>query len=162
LERVTGSLAYGAIARGVWVATVNKSGDPERMFIQIKNNLAPIADGYGYSIVGGPLADDPTIIASRVVWGMRIEGSARDLLAAAESDGPTESGEAAGQGAQAFLKAALSAGPRRQKDVAAEGATKGFSSDRLFRASRAMGIVKRKEGFGGEWTWSLPSLSPVF
>lgn len=159
IDRVTGSLAFGAVARVVLVATKNRSGDPERMFIMAKNNLAPTVGGFGYSIVGAPLTERPDIIASRVVWGERLEGSARDLLAEAEDDGrgTAASAEAASQGVQAFLETALSAGPRRQKDIAGEGAERGFSSDRLFRASKAMGIVKRKDGFGGdgEWTWRL-------
>jgi putative DNA primase/helicase len=161
IDRVTGSLAFAAVARVVLVATKNKTGDPERMFLMAKNNLAPTVGGYGYSIVGGPLTERPDIIASRIVWGERLAGSARDLLAEAEDDGKGTAGgaEAASQNAQEFLETALSAGPRPQKEIAAEGAERGFSSDRLFRASKAMGIVKAKNGFGGgEWMWRLSSI----
>jgi putative DNA primase/helicase len=161
IDRVTGSLAFAAVARVVLVATKNKTGDPERMFLMAKNNLAPTVGGYGYSIVGAPLMERPDIIASSVVWGERLEGSARDLLAEAEDDGKgtAASAEAASQSAQEFLETALSAGPRPQKEIAAEGAERGFSSDRLFRASKAMGIVKAKNGFGGgEWMWRLSSI----
>ena len=41
IDRVTGSLAFAAVARVVLVATQTKSGDPERMFIMAKNNLSP-------------------------------------------------------------------------------------------------------------------------
>jgi putative DNA primase/helicase len=41
IDRVTGSLAFGAVARVVFAATKNKTGDPERMLIMAKNNLAP-------------------------------------------------------------------------------------------------------------------------
>ena len=36
IDRVTGSLAFGAVARIVLVATKNQSGEPERMFIHLK------------------------------------------------------------------------------------------------------------------------------
>ena len=137
------------------------NGEPERMFIMAKNNLGPLLGGFGYSIVGAPLMEDERIIATRIVWGDRLEGTARDLLAEAEDDGKASSPKAE--------RASLSAprpssrrssgdGERRQKEIAAEGAEAGFSSDRLFRASKAMGVVKRKDGFGaaGEWMWSLP------
>ena len=108
IDRVTGSLAFAAVARVVLVATKNKGGDPERMFIMVKNNLAPTVGGYGYSIVGAPLTERPDIIASRIVWGERLEGSARDLLAEAEDDGKAASGSAeASQSVQAFLETAL-------------------------------------------------------
>ena len=54
IDRVTGSLAFAAVAR-----------DPERMFIMVKNNLAPPCAGYGYSIIGAPLTERPDIIASQ-------------------------------------------------------------------------------------------------
>jgi len=163
IDRVTGSLAFGAVARVVFAATKNKSGDPERMFIMVKNNLGPLLGGFGYSIVGAPLAERPDIIASRVAWGEQLEGSAIDLLAEAEGDGGGK-GSAGDQGAEAcnraeaFLETALEGGERRQQDIAAEAAEAGFSSGRIFRASKEMRIVKRKEGFGadGEWLWSLP------
>jgi putative DNA primase/helicase len=159
IDRVTGSLAFAAVARVVLVATKNKTGDPERMFLMAKNNLAPTVGGYGCSIVGAPLDQRPDIIASRIVWGERLEGSARDLLSEAEDDGKgtARSAQAASQSAQAFLETALSAGPRPQKDIAEEAAQRGFSSGRLFRASQVLGVVKRKDGFGGdgEWIWRL-------
>jgi hypothetical protein len=42
VERVTGSLAFGAVARVIFAAAKNKSGDPERIFIMAKNNLGPL------------------------------------------------------------------------------------------------------------------------
>ena len=154
IDRVTGSLAFGAVARIVLVATKNKSGEPERMFIMAKNNLGPTLGGFGYSITGSPLMEDERIIASRINWLERLEGSARDLLAEAEDSGKDEPGSAAS--AQAFLLAALKDGERSQIDVAAEGGALGFSSTRLFRASKAIHIVKRKEAFSGRWMWKLP------
>jgi putative DNA primase/helicase len=156
IDRVTGSLAFGAVARVVFAATKNQSGEPERMFIMAKNNLGPTLGGFGYSIVGAPLLEDQRIIASRIVWGERLEGSARDLLAEAEDSGKDDTGAAAS--AQAFLFAALKDGERLQTDVAAEGGALGFSSTRLFRASKTLHIIKRRAGFGGEggWMWRLP------
>jgi putative DNA primase/helicase len=80
IDRVTGSLAFAAVARSIMVATKNKSGDPQRMFLQAKNNLNETQSGFGYEIQGSPLHENPEIIASRVVWGGRLEGTARELL----------------------------------------------------------------------------------
>jgi putative DNA primase/helicase len=158
VDRVTGSLAFGAVARVIMAATKNKCGEPERMFIMAKNNLAPSAGGFGYFITGAPLMERPEIIASRVVWGEHIDGSARDLLAEAEDDGKGTGGGGAerSRGAQGFLQSVLAAGERSQLEIAAEGATLGFSGDKLFRASKAMNVVKRKDGLTGGWLWRLP------
>jgi putative DNA primase/helicase len=153
---VTGSLAFGAVARVVFAATKNKSGDPERIFVMAKNNLGPLMGAFGYSIVGAPLQGDERIIATRVSWGEPIEGNPRELLSEAEgSDKDAKDGP--GQlSAQAWLSAALAAGERKQPEIAAEGAEQGFSKDRIFRASQALNIVKRKEMFTGGWFWRLP------
>ena len=154
IDRVTGSLAFGAVARVVFAATKNKSGDPERMLIMAKNNLAPSVGGFGYSIVGGALQERPDIIASRIVWGEPLEGSARDLLAEAEDDGKAQDGGAANS-VEAFLRSVLATGERKQSDIAAKGAPLGFSKDKLFRASKELGVVKRKGGLAEGWRWSL-------
>jgi putative DNA primase/helicase len=133
VERVTGSLAFGAVARVVFAATKNKSGDPERIFVMAKNNLGPLMGAFGYSIIGAPLREDETIIATRIAWGEPIDGNPRELLADAEGtdkdakDGPGQ------LSAQAWLSAALADGERKQLEIAAEGAEQGFSSDKIFR-----------------------------
>ena len=129
------------------------------MFIMAKNNLAPTAGAFGYSIVGSPLTERQDIIASRVVWGESVEGSALDLLAEAEAedDKGSRGAEGAVRGAQAFLLSALASGERPQRQIAAEGTALGFSSGRLFRASKALRVVKRKEGLTeASWHWRLP------
>jgi len=157
IDRVTGSLAFGAVARVVYAATKNKTGEPERMFIMAKSNLPPPASAraFGYSIVGGPLVERPDINASRIVWGEALEGSAIDLLAQAEDSGKDED-KAKAASAQAFLFAALKDGEKPQLDVAAEADKLEFSADRIFRASQKIGVIKRRDGFGGPWLWRLP------
>jgi putative DNA primase/helicase len=157
VERVTGSLAFAAVARVVFAAAKNRKEDPERVFVMAKNNLAPLAGGYGYSIVGAPLAADGRIIATKVVWGEHIEGDPREILADAEGDEKALAGGSPGQlSAQAWLSAVLADGERKQAEIAAEAVEQGFSKDKLFRASKAVGVVKRKERFAGEWFWRLP------
>ena len=158
IDRVTGSLAFGAVTRILMVATKNKTSDPERMFIMAKNNLGPTLGAFGFSIVGAPLKDRPDIIASRVIWGEHIEGTARDLLAEAEDDGKGSDRDGSGGrlGAQEFLTTALANGERRQKEIAAEADAQGFSCDQIFRASKALDVIKRKDGLTGGWLWRLP------
>jgi hypothetical protein len=86
--------------------------------------------------------------------GEPLEGSARDLLAAAEDDGKAQDGGAANS-VEAFLRSVLATGERKQSDIAAKGAPLGFSKDKLFRASKELGVVKRKGGLAEGWRWSL-------
>jgi putative DNA primase/helicase len=159
IDRVTGSLAFAAVARTIMVATKNKCGEPQRMFLQAKNNLSEAQSGFGYEIQGSPLYDTPDIIASRVVWGERLEGTARELLAQAEDDGQGNSGgqrrQTSAQDAVAFLASALARGERPQADIAAEAEAVGISKDRLFHASKKLNVAKRKIGIEGGWSWKL-------
>jgi putative DNA primase/helicase len=159
IDRVTGSLAFAAVARTIMVATKNKSGEPQRMFLQAKNNLSEAQSGFGYEIQGSQLHENPDIIASRIVWGERLEGTARELLAQAEDDGQDDSGgqgrQTSAQDAVAFLASALARGERPQADIAAEAEVVGISKDRLFRASKKLNIAKRPSGFEGKWLWKL-------
>ena len=158
-DRVTGSLAFGAVARIIMVATKNRQGDPERMLLIAKNNLTDTSGGFGYSIVGSPLYESPDIIASRIVWGERLDGTARELLAQAEDDGDGDDGgghsATSAQEAIKFLASALARGERKQIDIVAEADAVGISEARLRRASTKLDIAKRKLGMDGHWLWKL-------
>lgn len=158
-DRVTGSLAYGALARIIMVATKNKPGHPERMFLMAKNNLTDKRKHFGYSIVGSPLYENPEIIASRIVWGEQIEGTARELLAQAEDDGDGNAGDGGRhtgpQDAVRFLASTLARGERPQTEIAAEAEIIGISKNQLHRASSKLDIAKRPAGMQGQWLWKL-------
>ena len=88
-EKITGSLAFGALARIVLIAAKNQSDDasaPPRILTRAKSNIGQSGGGFGYDIQPAPLYEHPDIIATRVVWLDAIEGSARELLAEAEAD----------------------------------------------------------------------------
>jgi putative DNA primase/helicase len=87
IERVTGSLAFGALPRIVFAAAKTDEtaeGDMPRIFVRAKSNIGPGGGGgYGYDIDAAPLLERPDITATRIVWLEPIEGSARELLDAA-------------------------------------------------------------------------------
>lgn len=156
VERITGSLAFGAIARVAFAATKNREDDHERIFVMIKNNLSTLQGAFGYSIIGGPLKVDPTIMATRLVWGERIEGEPREILSEAEGEEKRGGPSPKQHSAQAWLLAALADGPQKQKDIEAEGAKQSFSSGQIYRASVKLGVLKRSQAFRGGWSWWLP------
>lgn len=160
-ERITGSLAFGALARIVLIAakTPGESEDdpPSRIFMRAKSNIGPDDGGFQYDLRQVDLEAYPGLSASRVEWGERIEGTAREVLQEAESS----SGEQYGAGVAAardFLRALLADGSMAANRVEAEATGSGLSMASLRRAKKALGVIVRREGFGrgGEWLWSLP------
>ena len=85
LERVAGSIAFGAVARVV-LATV-KPADTEapRRLVRAKSNLGPDTGGFEYTLFGAPVPGQE-FNAQRVEWGEVLEGSARELMAVEQPD----------------------------------------------------------------------------
>lgn len=101
-DRVLGSQAFGALARTVLVAA--KQEDSElRVLARAKSNIATDSGGCSYNIEECTVGDG--IATTRVVWGERIEGTARDILA------DVEGGDVEGA-AQLWMMPATSCGRR--------------------------------------------------
>jgi len=108
LERVAGSIAFGAVARGV-LATV-KAADTEepRRLVRAKSNIGPDSGGFSY-VLFGALVPGHDFTAQRIDWGAALEGSARELMAVEQED---MAGEAM-EDAETFLLDTLKDGPLR-------------------------------------------------
>jgi putative DNA primase/helicase len=157
VERVTGSVAFGALARIIMIATKNEAGnsDPPRILVRAKSNISPSGGGFGYDIVAAPLYERLDIIATRIAWHEPIEGTAREILAEAEGERETGGGLSKKDRAEKFLKTALAGGERPQKDIEAQAKQEGIMWGTLKRASEGGGVAKRKDGLSGGWLWSL-------
>jgi putative DNA primase/helicase len=119
VERVTGSLAFGALPRIVWAAATCKEGEENpRIVVRAKSNLGPSGGGFGYDIDAAPLYERPDIEATRVVWMGPLEGSARELLAQAEDEPKEDDSKKAA--AIRFLNDALAKQERPQVEVEEE------------------------------------------
>jgi len=162
-ERVTGSIAFSALARVVLLAAKRENPEPgeaPRLLVRAKNNLADDSGGVGYNLEQVEAA--PGVFASRVLWGGPIEGNARELLAQAEAAPDAEEPGGALGDAVAFLRALLSDGPLTAKEIKSDADSAGYSWRTIHRAADKLGVEKRKEGgqFGGRgavWRWYLPS-----
>jgi putative DNA primase/helicase len=156
VERVTGSLAFGALARVVLMAFCEQpeEGTPgRRLFIRAKSNIGPDTGGFAYELRQDALASHPGIAASAVLWGAPVEGTARELMAVAEqsNDEPITEKDAAD-----FLRGLLADGPRAAKEIYAEAGGAGYSQDAMKRAKSRIGATARKQGMSGGWRWHLP------
>lgn len=152
LERVTGSLGFGALARMVY-GTVRleqeDEGRPQMMFARMKSNIGFDGGGYPYQIETLTLPDS-TITATRIAWGEAVSGAAHELLA--EEDAPSVSGN----GPKDFLRTLLAEGPMPARDVRREASEAGYSWDAMHRAKRKLGVVTNKSSMKSGWVWGLP------
>ena len=159
LERVSGSLAFGALARVVLgAARIKTEGEGERrLFLRLKSNIGPDTGGYEYVLQQDELRSHPGVFASRVLWGAAVEGSAMELLAEAEAVDDGEGGALAD--AKRFLADLLADGSVPTKAIRADADGAGFSWRTIQRAQSELGIEAVRDGFGkgGAWTWKLPS-----
>ncbi len=164
VERLTGSLAFGALARVVLVAAKHQeegeNGRTVRLFCRAKSNIGPDGDGFEYDLHQSELKTHPGIFASSVLWGDAVEGAARELLATA--DATSDDGEGGTlTDAKRFLSDLLADGPLPSNTIKADADGAGYSWATIRRAQKALGIDPKKEGghFGTtkqQWLWRLP------
>lgn len=160
VERITGSLAFGALARLVMVtAKQDAEGDrPERrVLLRAKSNIGPDGGGFAYALEQKPLAGYADIIASRVLWAGVVEGSARELLAQAEA---VDSERTATDEAGDWLRYTLEAGPVPVGEVLRLAKLSGLSDKALRTARERLGIRPKRHGFGrgSSVSWALPPI----
>lgn len=156
VERITGSLAFGAIARVVLVAAkrIDEDGTETRVLLRAKSNIGPDTGGFNYDVVQEDLAAFPGVSNTRIQWGDQIDGTARDLLA--EPDEDDREGGALTE-AKDFLRTLLADGSVPAKDVRTDADGAGHSWVTVRRAQKALGIKPRKLGKTEGWVWELPS-----
>ena len=161
VERVTGSIAFGALARIVLAAAkIEDDSLPKgtRLFARAKSNIGADSGGWHYRLNTTELKGYPGVFTSEVLWGNEIEGSARELLAAADSTG--DDGGSALAEAKSFLKSELSLGPVAYKTIEEEARKAGITVRTLKRAKAALKIKSEKSGLDDGWRWVMPEISP--
>jgi putative DNA primase/helicase len=156
LERVTGSLAFGALARIVTLAAREQGEDDKpgrRMLLRAKSNIGPDNGGFFYDLRQDDLPGHPGITASNVLWGAAIEGNTRELLAQAE-----QQDDAGGEHRSAadWLRDLLATGPQPVASIQSAAKESGLAWRTVQRAMERAGITSKRGGFGQPATWSLP------
>lgn len=156
LERVTGSVAFGAVARVVWVTALTESddGSPTHILARAKSNIGPDDGGFQYTFQQVALVSHPGITASKVEWGAPLVGRARDLLAEREEAKPGQKT----QTANAWLQELLAAGPLPTKQVQQQAQEAGHAWRTVERAKVWLGVESKRTGSGNRapFAWSLP------
>lgn len=164
VERLTGSLAFGALARVVWVAAKHQEegedGRTVRLFCRAKSNIGPDDGGFEYDLHQAELKTHPGIFASSVFWGGAVNGAARELLATA--DATSDDGEGGTlTDAKRFLSDLLADGSMKAGEVFKEATGAGHTKRCIQRAANKIGVLRHKDGMRGGWLWKLPTKVPI-
>ena len=159
LERVTGSIAFGALARIVLATAkiTDAAAEPKRLLVRAKSNNGPDSGGYHYQIEQITLDNYPDVLSSKIIWGSQVEGNARELLLDANEE-PLSDHSTLSE-AIYFLKVLLKEGPVSRKEVSEKAREAGFKDITLRRAKAVLDVEAVHEGYGkgSVWKWALPS-----
>jgi putative DNA primase/helicase len=150
LERLTGSLAFGAVPRIVYVAArVNDIRDPmlEGAIACVKNNIGPKGRGYYFALERHKYGEG--VEGTGVKWGIEFDRPAFDLFA--DSEDTTD------QTPRKLLSELLANGSRPATEIFAEAAEQGFTEKQMRTAAKRLHVDHDKQGLRGPWIWRLPS-----
>lgn len=155
LERITGSLAFGAVTRMAFIAAKPDESDHEnrkRIFTRAKSSLGPDGYGFYYDIQRHEFIEgENTIDTSKIVWLGQAKGSARELLSQVEN----YHSRSAMDYAKDFLKTYLKDGPLPSKEILELASQEGISKPTLDRAKKNLKAKSGKPD-GLNWSWYFP------
>jgi putative DNA primase/helicase len=160
IERLTGSLAFGAGPRLAIMAARPLDPERKRRLVRIKSNIGPDGNGFEYGLAQEPLVDWDGLSGQRVVWGNPLTGTARELLNDIElpkdGAGKTPKRDMASE----FLRKLLAQGPIPVANVRADADEAGLAWSTIRRAADKLGVTSEKDGFDVGWSWRLPGPVP--
>jgi len=154
LERVTGSLAFGALARIVLATAKIVDGENiKRIVCRAKSNIGIDSGGFEYDMQQKDVGNG--IFSSYALWGDSVEGSARELLAEPDNRENGIDDQSALDDAKAFLNLLLADGELPQKQIKddAHGASHAWRT--VERAKKELNIRSSKSVLDKCWYWKL-------
>jgi putative DNA primase/helicase len=156
-ERVTGSLAFVAVSRLVMATAKSKEPAQPWRLVRAKSNIGPDGGGFEYALRQIPVDQNKAVSGQCIVWGEKLEGDAKTLLAEIET--PNEPGNPSTlDAAKAWLPEMLGTGIVAVTYVRDVARTKGHAWGTVQRAKTALGVVSLKTGTDGGWAWQMPKV----
>jgi putative DNA primase/helicase len=160
VDRVSGSLAFGAAPRVILLSALDPKGgaEPRGVLMRAKSNIGPSHGGYSFSAEQRPLDSYPDIVAQRILWGDYVDKAAHDILE--EFEGKAKAAAETQRKAAEFVREALTdRGQRMAAEVITEGEALGLNERTMRRAFKRLGGVSEKPRFKTGWVWELPGLA---
>lgn len=139
--RGLGSVDITAAARSAVLIGHHPENQDLRVMVHIKHNLSERGASQLYGLVGGDSARKQVPL---VEWQGECELGPEDFLKSTEKAGRPDNELKA---AVDYLQSALSGGPRRIKDIIADGEKRAHSPRTVRRAAKSLGVIK----FGQKW-----------
>jgi putative DNA primase/helicase len=163
INQFIGSIAFVAAARTAFAVMADPDDETRRLFMPVKNNLAPLGRGLAFRMEQRLLPGD--IVASSIAFDREpVDGTADGILAANNDSGADKSARSE---AVEFLRETLALGPKATTDIKADAEEAGQSWATIKRAKKQIGVLAERkaesaDGLGkdGRWYWRLPDLAP--
>jgi putative DNA primase/helicase len=144
--RVTGSIAFTAAARAVYLVAQDQDDPKRRLVLPIKNNLGDDTNGLAYRVQTNLEHDAPFI-----EWEPDLVTDSADDVMGSNVD----QDRSAGDEAKEFLLELLADGPVEAKKVKAEAGAAGIAWRTVERAKGRIGVRSERRDFSGGWVWTL-------
>jgi len=145
MYRMTGSLAFVALARAVYLVVKDKDEPERRLILPVKVNVAVDSNGLGYSI------QSTSDGVPCVLWEPDpVTTTAEEALV----DDPIGT-RSEREDAEKWLRDALGEGPMNTTELKKAADASGISWRTLGRAKKPAGASSRKKGFGAGWEWVM-------
>ena len=158
LDQVTGSLAFTAAARVVWMATSGMlDGEKVKIFSQIASNLGREAGSFLYEVEERELIETKSDY-SYIKWGQPITDDVSDLLKRmrVRNEYRSKTDEAADR-----IRELLADGPKDSETVKKTLFCEDYSKGTIDSAKRIAGVQAVKSATSnGPWMWQLASKNP--
>lgn len=150
LARVSGSGAFAAAARAVFMISRDSDHEGRRLMLPGKVNLSRDGVGYSYRVeeceTGHP----------RVLWAAELETRRADDVFKPEHSARQEARDAGVERAKEWLAKYLVGGPQSQREIRAAARNAGHSTRHVDAAKALLRVHSSPVGHQGAWMWSLP------
>jgi putative DNA primase/helicase len=158
LDRLNGSLAFGAVSRMVWGAVKSEDESASRRFVRVAANISKMGGAFDYTLHQRPVPGETAdFTAQGITWGSFTDGDARALINDVQGG---EDGKNKVKIAEDFLIGVLGGrGMVECADVKAAARAHDITDDTLRRARRNLSVkADQRSGAGPAiWCWTLPA-----
>jgi hypothetical protein len=158
LNAGNGSIAYGGVARGSLLVTIDPDDPDRRLLLATKSNVSQLADTLAFRLESQDDDDDDPPL---VVWDVKSDPrTADEVLAMLRSQEQAGAGDG-GHDAVTWLGSMLEDGVSDQRAILDAARAAGYGKSSIYRAADKLRVERRASGFGAakRSLWNLPSRS---